>query len=262
VRHPLTSIAIEINSHCNRRCVYCPNHTYQREISFLDEGLYYKIIDELKEMHFKGGLTFNGFNEPLLDKRLVSFIEYARKCLPLSYIYLNTNGDFLDFPLWKKLRVAGLDHATVSQYEGKVNSNVQNLLSNLEEEEKKLIFVKIFDVSMVCNRAGSVEVEDKVKLPVKEFCVQPFYQLQINYKGKALLCCDDYLGSIEMGDIHYQKITDIWKSGKFQAYRRKLIFKDRASLDLCKKCNVRDNRYPPIRIPAYLQKISGFHLQQ
>jgi GTP 3',8-cyclase len=254
-RHPLTCVAIEISSHCNRRCNYCPNKTYQREIAFLDERLFYKIIDELKEKRFKGSLTFNGYNEPLLDKRLASFLEYARKGLPHAYLYLNTNGDFLNYSLWNKLRVAGLDKANVTQYNREVSINIQNLLSSLDNEEKKHIYVKLFDASTANNRAGLVKLENNAKVPLKEFCIRPFYQLQISYKGKALLCCNDYFGVIEMGDINSQNLIDIWNNRKFQAYRKRLLFKDRASLDLCNKCDTRQiHPYPPFRIPTFLTK--------
>jgi radical SAM protein with 4Fe4S-binding SPASM domain len=255
VRHPLTAVAIEINSFCNRRCVNCPNHTYERERSFMNEALYFSTIDELKEIQYKGSLAFNGYNEPLLDKRLPTFIEYARKWLPHSYILLNTNGDLLNHQMWHILRTAGLDHAIVSQYDGRVNRNIQQLLSELQREEKKHIFVRIFDASRYANnRAGLVKIEKKVTLPLKECCIRPFYQLQINYQGKAVLCCNDYFGSVEMGDIHNQHIAEIWQNRKFQAYRRRLFFKDRASLELCNKC---DARYylPFLRRPAFLLKI-------
>lgn len=257
IRHPLTNVAIEISSLCNRRCVFCPNHTYKREAAFLDEELYHKIIDELKEIRFKGSLTFSQYNEPLLDKRLPVFIEYARARLPHAYIYLNTNGDFLDNQLWQKLRSAGLDFALVSQYDGKVNDNIQDILSNLGRGETKHIRVRVFDASVQAdNRAGLVKQKDKAKLPLKKRCIRPFYQLQINYKGKAVLCCNDYMGSVEMGDMYHENIVEVWKNKKFQAYRRSLFLKDRASLDLCNKCDARFY-LPTIRLPAFLRKIAG-----
>jgi MoaA/NifB/PqqE/SkfB family radical SAM enzyme len=244
--HPLTAVEIEINSHCNRKCPWCPNHTNNREIAFLDESLYYKIIDELKEMRFEGRLTFNMYNEPLLDKRLVTFIEYARKLLPHTYIYLNTNGDLLNLSLWQKLRAAGLDQAIVSQYDGKLNENIAKLLSDLKEEEKTHIYVRIFDATKdACNRAGLVKVENKVNLPLEEFCVRPFYQLNVNYKGKAVVCCNDYFGAVEIGDVRHQHIAAIWKSKIFKTYRRKLSLGDRASLLLCNKCDMRESPIPP-----------------
>lgn len=75
----LTAVVIEINSACNRKCAWCPNHSNYRKIDFLDEKVFFKVIDELKAMKFKGKITFNLYNEPLFDKRLLMFIDYVRK---------------------------------------------------------------------------------------------------------------------------------------------------------------------------------------
>jgi MoaA/NifB/PqqE/SkfB family radical SAM enzyme len=239
--HPLTNVGIEINSQCNRKCSFCPNSTHDREVAFMDERLFYKIIDELKEMHFEGSLTFVLYNEPLLDKRLPAFIAYASKQLPTTYFYLPTNGDLLDLSVWQQLRMAGLDFASVAQYDGRLNDNIVKLLNDLTVEEKQHIFVRIFDVKTEAfNRAGLVKAGNMDNLPLKEFCMRPFYNLNINYKGKAVLCCNDYLGQVETGDANHQQISEIWESKIFRTYRKKLLLRDRASLTMCNKCDMKD----------------------
>jgi MoaA/NifB/PqqE/SkfB family radical SAM enzyme len=252
-RHPLTNVEIEINSQCNRKCPFCPNSTHDREIAYMDERLYHRIINELKEMRFEGRLTFIGYNEPLLDERLPAFIAYASKQLPTTYFYLPTNGDLLDLSIWQQLRAAGLDLACVSQYDGRLNDNIVKLLNDLTEEEKKHIFVRIFDVATEAfNRAGLVKAGNMDNLPLKEFCMRPFYGLVINYKGKAVVCCNDYLGQVETGDANHQHIADIWESKIFRTYRKKLLFRDRASLTLCNTCNFRDKSSC---LPTYEQRV-------
>lgn len=157
-------MALEINSSCNRKCRYCPNYNHTREPGFLEEQLSYKIIDELKDIEFDGKITFNLFNEPLLDKRLPVFIKDIRKNLPHVYIYLNTNGDLLDLHLWEKLRKVGLDFANVTQYDGKVNKNIQKVLDNLDPEEREHFCAHTFDVKKAINRAGLVDLNNDVKL--------------------------------------------------------------------------------------------------
>jgi MoaA/NifB/PqqE/SkfB family radical SAM enzyme len=107
--HAITAVAIEINSQCNRKCAFCPNSMYNRGIAYMGAGLFHKIIDELKEIHYTGQVSFTLFNEPLLDKRLPNFVEYASKQLPGAYFHLFTNGDFLDISTWKLLRAAVMD---------------------------------------------------------------------------------------------------------------------------------------------------------
>jgi MoaA/NifB/PqqE/SkfB family radical SAM enzyme len=231
---PLNSVAIEINSACNRKCLWCPNHNNVKEAAFLDEKLFYKIIDELANMHISR-ITFNQYNEPLLDKRLVQFIKHVRKNIPSVYIYLNTNGDLLDLNLWKDLRMAGLDFANISQYDGKMNENVQKIFNELESEEKAHFHAHLFNTK-INNRAGLVKTE--CSKPIKGFCERPFYQLCIDYKGKAVLCCNDYFSSVELGDVSKESIKHIWKCAKIKDYRRKLLDGDRASLMLCNKCDM------------------------
>lgn len=233
---PPTSIAIEINSFCNRKCRFCPNFNHTREKAFLEEELFYKIIQDLRSMKFKGALTFNMFNEPLLDKRLIKFIAYAKRKLSSIRIEINTNGDLLDLSLFYKLKKSGVDFINVTQYDGKINENIQRILDALNSREKKNFYAHTLDI--ICNRAGTVKVNSNVKLPLRKFCRRPFYQLCINYEGKAVLCCNDYFGLVETGDLRKNSTSEIWRSKIFKHYRWHLFLRDRAHLKLCDKCDM------------------------
>jgi len=234
---PLKSVAIEINSACNRKCPFCPNMSHHRDPEFLQEELVNKVIGELKKMKFKGELCFHLYNEPLLDIRLPKFIAYARKCLPLAYIYINTNGDLLNLSMWENLRKQGLDFALVTQYDGKVSDNILNILDHLQEAEKKHFCCRIFTPETANNRAGLVNKSIPVQLPLNKYCPRPAYQLCINYRGKAIICCNDYLGLVETGDIRKDAIEDIWRNKIFRHYRRTLYFGNRKLLMLCDNCD-------------------------
>ena len=235
---PITSVLIEISSNCNRKCHFCPNAHHKRSTGFLDEDVVHKVIRELAELGFKGGVSFNLFNEPLLDKRLLSFLQYTRDILPKAFIYLNTNGDLLNVERWKKLRAVGLDFANVSQYDGKLNSNIRQLLSKLSYRERGHLFAHVFLRDLIQNRAGLVESERRLKLPVQRFCPRPFYQLCINYEGKVVLCCNDFFGAVQFGDVRKETVAAIWAGDEIRHYRERLLAADRASLDLCKSCDI------------------------
>ncbi len=244
---PLQAVALEINSFCNRKCLNCPNHDNVRPVAFLEDRLYYRIIDQLAALDFSGRLTFNMFNEPLLDKRLPDFVAYARKMLPSAFIYLNTNGDLLNLNMWLTLRRSGLDFANISQYDGKYNDNIRDLLNSIDDQEKKHIFHRVFDIQRdATNLGGSVSRVNRRALPLKEFCVRPFYQLCVNYKGRVVLCCSDYFGAVEIGDIRRQSIKQIWRSWKFVYYRYRLMRRDRAGLHLCRECDNMDTAVPAL----------------
>ena len=71
-------IFIETVSYCNNDCIFCPVSSKagaRKPGNFMSEDLYAKILKELKDISFKGSVGFHCNNEPLLDKRLVSWIQ-------------------------------------------------------------------------------------------------------------------------------------------------------------------------------------------
>lgn len=236
---PLTALSIEINSACNRKCTWCPNVSNPRPNAFLKKELFYKIINDAQSMKFQGTVTFNLFNEPLLDKRIVSFIQYIRIKLPYSFIYINTNGDLLTFELWQRMRKDGLDYANISQYDGKLNENIQNILKKISLKERRHFNAYIFDPQrnpqLIYNRAGLVHTNRTINLYA--YCSRPFSELCVNYEGKAVLCCNDYHGKVVIGDVREKTVQELWQSEILMYYRRELQKPDRTNLMLCNACD-------------------------
>lgn len=236
---PLTALSIEINSTCNRKCLWCPNSMNNRPKVFLEQKLLFKIIDDARKMHFQGAVKFNLFNEPLLDNRIISFIKYTRERLPFSFIYINTNGDILNLELWKNMRKEGLDYANISQYDKKINRNVQIIFDNIDWREKRHFNAYIFDPEknpqLVYNRAGLVHTTRKVNL--FGYCSRPFSELCVNYEGTGVLCCNDYYGQVVIGDVAKKSIQELWQSEILMHYRRELLKPDRTNLKLCNVCD-------------------------
>lgn len=233
----LTSILIEICAHCNRRCRWCPNHDHARERGFLEYDLITKVLDEAAKVKTLRKITFNLYNEPLLDERLDTIIFETRRKIPKVQIYLNTNGDLLDLNRWADLREAGLDWALVSQYDGKQTKNIALMRKYLSGVEKEAMRVNVFDVAKSANnRGGAVELETQEETPVQRMCDRPMYQLCINHLGKAILCCNDFFGEVEMGDIRKQTVEELWANPEFEKYRQELFKGNRAVLPLCRSC--------------------------
>src|SRR5689334_10289174 len=87
------AVEIEVNSMCNRKCVYCPNVSDKRPPGYMDDRLFNKIIDELGAIDFDGRLSYHFYGEPLLDKRLPGFIERSKQRVPHSHTEIYSNGD-------------------------------------------------------------------------------------------------------------------------------------------------------------------------
>ena len=232
----LTSVSIETNSACNRKCQYCPNARHVRPPGKLSDDLFFKIVKDLKNMDFCGDLGFSFFNEPLLDKRLPELMDYAKKSIPRLRLYLNTNGDYLTLELWMQMRKAGLEYANITLYDADASGKVKEILKSLPEKERDAINAHTLDLEALCNRAGSVTLPEAKELPLNRYCSRPFYQLCLDYQGKAVLCCNDYFGDVEIGDIRRSSVDEIWKRKVFAHYRKKLLGDCRTGLKVCDTC--------------------------
>jgi radical SAM protein with 4Fe4S-binding SPASM domain len=106
-------ISIETANYCNLNCPECP--VGQREPGVLDRlrfdlDLYKRMIDELKPTLQHVILYFQG--EPLLNKQLPEFIEYAHKAR--IYTSTSTNAQLLYESTAKELVLSGLDKLIIS----------------------------------------------------------------------------------------------------------------------------------------------------
>ena len=70
-------IAIETTNYCNTSCSFCPHNKMKREMKVMDDGLYEKVLFQVKDMEVNE--IYLGFiGEPLLDKKLPERISLAK----------------------------------------------------------------------------------------------------------------------------------------------------------------------------------------
>jgi len=102
---------IELTSHCNYRCVMCPNKDLKKsESGTMDMDLFQKVLDESEDLVFDINLAHRG--ESLLHPRLSEAIQYAKK--KNFYTRLHTNGSLLTEELSRKIVQSGLDRLSFS----------------------------------------------------------------------------------------------------------------------------------------------------
>lgn len=230
-------VFIETITACNRRCSYCPNSKFDRGLikntKKLETKLFYKIIDELSEIRWVGEIQPHSYGEPLLDERLPDLVKYARDKLPKAYIAIYTNGDFLSVDLYKKLVLAGASYFYITKHPGKEVVNVKEVLDYRKEHGQDNVFITYAPLKNITSRGGLVEL-DSPNIITRE-CTHTPKTIGIDYTGNVLLCCDDYFGSVKLGNIKDETLMTIWKKPYYKQLRnelRKGIFK----LELCKRC--------------------------
>jgi len=136
------SIKFESTNICNLQCPVCPTPNGMKRVKgFLDFDLYKNVLDEFIPYKQKPKITFSMSGEPMLNKKMPEFIEYANRNGHKTSI--STNVTNLDEAMSEALIKAGLtsirlaiDGITKESHEAyrvgsefnKVRENIENFL--------------------------------------------------------------------------------------------------------------------------------------
>lgn len=232
------AIVIETTALCNRRCSFCPNSLPGRKKGVMKTQDFMFIIKQLGILKYKGRISLHMYGEPLIDKRIVRFVKMVRNECPDAFIQLNTNGDFLTKKIVTAFGEANVNLLYISQYDGKINQHIKEILRWIEEKKPKyrhMISVRV-TTAFTDNRGGLLP--HLGKKPIHNTpCYRPSTTMTINWKGDVVLCCSDYFGSVVIGNIKDDSLRDLWLKPTFQHIRKNLFFGKRHTLPICSKCS-------------------------
>lgn len=94
------------------------------------------------------------------------------------------------------------------------------------------------------NRSGNIPwFQPPLTEPLAKMCVRPFRFLNINWRGEGILCCNDYRGETNFGNIATSSLVEIWNHPALHRYRAHLQEKDR-HVPLCATCDYNGGSYP------------------
>lgn len=260
------AIQIQTRTGCPRRCNFCAN-TYVKTFASkeMPDFIFESIVSQLQSIGFNGRISPYLMNEPLLDKRLEQKIHSIRKACSKAHLRFNTNGDLLTSDRLKLLFEAGLDGLIVdcydspSQYTDKLTMIEATLAEykdivvqpdfDIRAQSVNRKFVQVYDcsdyhkeASYLTNFAGHVVRDIGIQLPLKRSCFTVFEQMYINYKGEAILCCQDWGFQVVLGNVLRDGLLGIWNGERVKHYRERLTNNDRGSLLLCKTCDARSHK--------------------
>lgn len=261
------TIALEINALCNRRCSFCPVAYNHRPDERMDWRLLDKSFDELSRLKYAGRIEFYIYSEPTKDfEWLLKCLCDARRAVPRACLMIATNGDYLRGPdNIMRLYDAGLNQLLINCYSPGLYEKrlawLQALPSDVQQDGSVYSYigprrhvVNMLDKSdpskfgsgvfRIINRAGNIPAfAAPLAEPVNRMCVKPFRLLNINWKGDALVCCNDYHAAHSYGNLRTSTLVDLWNSPVMNEYRRRLYKKDR-SAPLCRTCDCHAGAYP------------------
>jgi cyclic pyranopterin phosphate synthase len=231
-------VEVETSSRCNRTCHYCPVATDPRAEHRMEETLFESILDQLAELRFTGRFSPHFYGEPLLDPRLPAWLARAHERLPRARIVVYTNGDALTPKTARALVDAGVDLVLLTLEAGEPKAWKDTQASLPRAVLRRRFLVRHFDESVPrpFNRGGAV------RFPGREThlssCILPASTLVVDAWGKVKLCANDYFGQEDWGDLHHDRIADLWARPAYVKLRRDLLF-GRFEKPICRVCTGR-----------------------
>ena len=237
-------IEIETFNRCNNDCAFCPaNKNFDtRKPTLMDEELFYSIVEQLRAMDYRGRMSLYCNNEPLLDGRILKFIEHAKKRLPNVEHFLYTNGLLLTEEKILSL-VKNLDWIVIDNYDDdfELIAPVKKILdADLPQNFKCKVRISLRKKNQkLFNRAGAApnRIDEENKFSPQSPCILPFTQMIVRPDGKAARCCQDTFSDFSLGDLSNQTLAEIWRGKNYQDFRKELYFNGRKNLDICKSCD-------------------------
>ncbi|MDD4492810.1 MAG: radical SAM protein [Eubacteriales bacterium] len=285
-------IDIEISTTCNWKCDYCPNKYYEKENLTMSMDLFNDILKKIKKFKNIKYITLNTYNEPSIDKFFIERIELIKKYDFKIILFTNTTGLNIEkinvLEKSKCIERIWITLPSLNEYEFErlTGSNMYNLVinninelikrkfkidfsiqgpKNLKEENVKKIrenYYKILNHEIetweTTDRAGILKTPYYMNIDIKDDflhgCTTYLNHLNINVKGEAFLCCNDYFQSNIYGNIKNVSIYEILNSKEAIKLRKIIFGNEKADKNfICRKCNV-------MQISKHLSRISRFIL--
>jgi radical SAM protein with 4Fe4S-binding SPASM domain len=234
-------INIETRNTCTKTCWFCKFGLERQDETLreMDWSLIERIVYNLKDLDYRGRISWYGINEPLLDKRMLEILKFTKRHCPHAFLSFISNGDLLDAGIYKNLRQSGLDALGVSIY----NDRTFEKINRIKDDRLVILEMRDLPPGRLENRAGSIKAqrtyqfEDELRQFENSSCARPFSMMVVNPTGQIVLCASDMYGDVIMGDVQEQRLEEIWNNEQFRHYRRTLMEQGRKDLKLCQDCS-------------------------
>ena len=223
-------MGIELTEFCNRSCWYCPNSQRQTPKIFITEDVLACFIERIKEIHWTGMVSYNGYGEPLIVPRLLDYIAKVTREVPRAFFCIFTNGDYLTGDQARTLFEAGIHHIMVTRHPP-FSDNWDQRINEVHHQFPQTITVRTLRQDQIKNAAGLLDF----KAAPFSRCYVPSVGLTVCVDGSLRFCCADYNKEYLVGNIKNKSIKELWYDERFKKIRRNLLF-GKADLPVCRRC--------------------------
>jgi len=241
---------------------------------FMEERTFKIIADQCGE--YGAWVRISGGGEPMLHPKAVDLLEYAKKVgarvglitngslfsTESSTKLLEAEIDMIEFSVdagdsetYSKVR-RGLKWSVLLknikqmvELRNCLKSSTKIIASGVNQMDVDIDAVARFWEPIVDNfqkrkyltwgiNDPSKSADPTPYLPSEEMTPCPFIfeRLNIDSRGKVMICGFDIAARTNMGNVHEQTIQEIWQGEGFKYYRQMHLKKRGAEIELCKDC--------------------------
>ena len=241
---------------------------------FMDAVTFKKIADECGQ--YGAWIRISGGGEPMLHPEAIELIEYAKRTgakIGLitngskfdeenSFRLLKAEVDMIEFSVdaadietyslvRKGLKWGGLleNVNRMIRLRNQIDSPTKIIASGINQKGVDIDLVEKFWLPLVDNfqkrkyltwslndPSNSADplpyLEPFEKIP----CPFIFERLNIDSRGKIMVCGFDISATTNMGNVHKQSIQEVWNGKEFNSYRKKHLEKRGNEIEMCKNC--------------------------
>lgn len=264
-------VSVETTSHCNAKCVFCPNNALARDKGPMDQDLFEKIIEDCRAFRLEAIEPFLQ-GDPFSDPKILERLEHIRRRLPDTKLRLYTNGYGMTPKKIDAMLGLGIDHLYVSvntldpaKYKDVMGLSLERTLENLayltdprrraqvanhltfrmtrlgdttlEEQDSFLRYCQERGVGSFIVGLFNYKGDIKSQLPVPSYGCEHVARLDILATGKITLCCMDQDGAYGWGDLRELSVLEAYRHPEARRYREMHRTGKRRQVDPCGTCN-------------------------
>lgn len=266
-------VDLEISTLCNLRCPMCYTISpmFQESVNkrFMDESLFYKVIDEVAGKVPAIRMSLRG--EPTLHPKMIEMLTYAKK-KGIPEVSFLTNGSRMTGDFFEQLLLAGADWITVSidgvgeMYESirkplKFSETLEKIkiMKQIKEkyqthrpvikvqsiwpairdnaEEFYNLFEPYVDVIAYNPLADNHQNDTDIEYVEKFSCPQLYQRIIVAADGSVLVCSNDEESELIIGSAYNNTIYELWHGKEMERMRNLHREEDGYKKEhICRKC--------------------------
>lgn len=263
---PPFSIQVEFTEGCSLHCDFCGIRGIREKVGgyqFMTADTARRIASEIKRLKWNARIEFAMRGEPSMNPSFVSLVKIFRDILPKSQLMMTSNGSgFIPAGRIQSVFDAGLDILALDKYEGVdfvdralANNNCPVEIYRYPEQPegnphrrvKNKFLTIIHDIATadkgthanLINHCGAAA--PLTNTHVDKRCAKPFRELVIHWNGGVPVCCNDWRGVVNCGNVNKTDLEQIWWGKPLQLVRRMLLTAGRQAPP-CLGCNATSYR--------------------